>query len=217
MRSYFEDIPSRSPQIAYGYIHMYNCYVNGWHVDKFGSNAIEEGNLLYESNIAEVSGTTVYTEVCDGTELNLALCSAINNPAAECGNVKKRNNYSATATFADQNPSWVPDPPEVEVWTAYPDPVILDVPSELDGTDIVTSAGLTTDAYHFYEDCDYCPVDVTGDCVINISDQLAVTGAWGRCSGPCPEDINGDGTVDGSDLLQVLARFNDSCARTCPD
>jgi spore coat protein CotH len=48
------------------------------------------------------------------------------------------------------------------------------------------------------------PEDVNGDGVIDVSDLLAVVGAWGACDG-CPEDINGDGVVDVTDLLAVIA------------
>ncbi len=48
-----------------------------------------------------------------------------------------------------------------------------------------------------------CAGDVNGDSVVDVSDILAIVGAWGASSGP--EDINGDGIVDVSDVLEVVA------------
>lgn len=55
---------------------------------------------------------------------------------------------------------------------------------------------------------DSCPSDVTGDNVVDVSDILAVIGAWGPCSG-CDEDIDDSGVVDVSDILAVIGAWGD--------
>lgn len=52
-----------------------------------------------------------------------------------------------------------------------------------------------------------CPEDLTNDGVVDVSDLLALLGAWGPCNQPCPADINGDGTVDVSDLLLLFSAW----------
>lgn len=52
-----------------------------------------------------------------------------------------------------------------------------------------------------------CPADITGDGVVDVSDLLALLGAWGPCAGNCAEDLNGDGIVDVSDLLLLLGEW----------
>jgi Zn-dependent metalloprotease len=47
-----------------------------------------------------------------------------------------------------------------------------------------------------------CTGDVSGDGTVDVTDLLAVVGAWGNTSGP--EDVNQDGAVDVSDLLAVV-------------
>jgi hypothetical protein len=48
-----------------------------------------------------------------------------------------------------------------------------------------------------------CPADITGDCVANVDDLLAVINAWGPCAG-CAADVTGNGIVDVDDLLEVI-------------
>jgi hypothetical protein len=50
-----------------------------------------------------------------------------------------------------------------------------------------------------------CLGDVTGDGTVDVTDILAVVGAWGNTSGP--EDVNQDGIVDVSDLLAVVGAW----------
>ncbi|UYV13252.1 MAG: choice-of-anchor I family protein [Phycisphaera sp.] len=50
--------------------------------------------------------------------------------------------------------------------------------------------------------------DVTGDCVVDAHDLIAVIHALGRCDG-CPEDLNGDGRVDIIDVLLVFRAIRD--------
>ena len=52
-----------------------------------------------------------------------------------------------------------------------------------------------------------CPSDCNGDGFVNVTDILAVIGAWGSSEG-C--DINGDGIVDVTDLLSVVSDWG-SC------
>lgn len=50
--------------------------------------------------------------------------------------------------------------------------------------------------------------DVNLDGVVDISDMMAVLGAWGVCeSTACTADLNGDGVVDISDMMEVLANW----------
>lgn len=56
-----------------------------------------------------------------------------------------------------------------------------------------------------------CTGDVVPDGTVNVSDLLAVIGAWGPCPPPCPADIDGSGTVNVSDLLAVIGAWG-----TCP-
>jgi hypothetical protein len=49
--------------------------------------------------------------------------------------------------------------------------------------------------------------DLNGDGVVNVSDLLALLGAWGQCAGTCPADLNEDGIVNVSDLLILLANW----------
>ena len=51
------------------------------------------------------------------------------------------------------------------------------------------------------------PEDVNGDGVVNISDLLAVVGAWGPCKN-CNEDINNDSVVNVTDLLAVISAWD---------
>ena len=50
-----------------------------------------------------------------------------------------------------------------------------------------------------------CLGDVTGDGTVDVTDLLAVVGAWDNTSGP--EDVNQDGIVDVSDLLAVVGAW----------
>ena len=47
-----------------------------------------------------------------------------------------------------------------------------------------------------------CPADTNSDGMVNVTDILAVVGAWGENGGPA--DVNGDGVVDVTDLLTVV-------------
>lgn len=56
-----------------------------------------------------------------------------------------------------------------------------------------------------------CPADVDGDHAVNVTDMLAVIGAWGAPMGAA--DINRDGMVNVADLLEVLAQWGACPAR----
>jgi hypothetical protein len=51
-----------------------------------------------------------------------------------------------------------------------------------------------------------CPPDTNNDNAVNVTDLLAVIGAWGTCAG-CPADINDDGFVNVTDLLAVIGAW----------
>ena len=53
-----------------------------------------------------------------------------------------------------------------------------------------------------YCDDTTCTGDTNGDGMVNVTDILAVVGAWGESGGS--SDVNGDGIVDVSDLLAVV-------------
>ena len=50
-----------------------------------------------------------------------------------------------------------------------------------------------------------CPGDIDGNGAVDVSDLLAVIGAWGNAGGP--EDIDGNGSVDVGDLLAVISAW----------
>lgn len=52
--------------------------------------------------------------------------------------------------------------------------------------------------------------DVTDDCVVNVTDLLAVIAAWGA-TGANSADVNGDLVVNVTDLLAVIAQWNQTC------
>ena len=54
-----------------------------------------------------------------------------------------------------------------------------------------------------------CTGDVNNDNTVNVTDLLAVIGAWGPCGNPndCPPDINNDDSVDVTDLLAVIGAW----------
>jgi hypothetical protein len=51
-----------------------------------------------------------------------------------------------------------------------------------------------------------CAADTNGDSNVNVTDLLAVIGAWGACAG-CPADTNNDGQVNVTDLLAVIGAW----------
>lgn len=55
---------------------------------------------------------------------------------------------------------------------------------------------------------DACDVsgDITGDGLVNVSDLLALLGAWGSCS-QCPADLDQSGTVNVTDLMILIAAW----------
>lgn len=59
---------------------------------------------------------------------------------------------------------------------------------------------------------DNCPADINLDGVVDVSDLLALLGAWGPKDDNCHvADLNNDGTVDVSDLLILLANWGPCC------
>jgi hypothetical protein len=50
-----------------------------------------------------------------------------------------------------------------------------------------------------------CPADVDGNGSVDVSDILAIVGAWG--SNDPAADVNGDGTVNVSDILEVVSSW----------
>lgn len=57
-----------------------------------------------------------------------------------------------------------------------------------------------------------CTGDTNGDGEVNVTDLLAVIGAWGTCPAPCPPstcpaDINGDCLINVTDLLAVIGAW----------
>jgi hypothetical protein len=71
------------------------------------------------------------------------------------------------------------------------------------GTGSVIEAGVdAVDLSRTYCDEASCTGDTNGDGMVNVTDILAVVGAWGNTGGP--EDVNGDGVVNVDDLLTVV-------------
>ncbi len=57
-----------------------------------------------------------------------------------------------------------------------------------------------------------CPADTNNDGFVNVTDLLAVIGAWGTCPAPCPPsacaaDINNDCFINVTDLLAVIGAW----------
>jgi hypothetical protein len=52
-----------------------------------------------------------------------------------------------------------------------------------------------------------CPADTNGDNSVNVTDLLAVIGAWGPCAAPCAADTNNDGNINVTDLLAVIGSW----------
>ncbi len=53
--------------------------------------------------------------------------------------------------------------------------------------------------------------DINNDWIVNVTDLLAVIGAWGPCPAsptPCPADTDGDGQVNVADLLNIIASWS---------
>ena len=50
-----------------------------------------------------------------------------------------------------------------------------------------------------------CPSDIDGNGAVDVTDLLAIIGAWGNTGGP--EDIDGNGSVDVGDLLAVISAW----------
>jgi hypothetical protein len=58
-----------------------------------------------------------------------------------------------------------------------------------------------------------CSADTNDDGVVDVSDLLAMLGAWGPCAPSCPEDLDGSGDVSVDDLLVLLAAWG-PCGRS---
>lgn len=52
------------------------------------------------------------------------------------------------------------------------------------------------------------PGDANEDGFVNVTDLLAMLGAWGICSAPCPSDSDSNGIVNVTDLLILLANWD---------
>jgi hypothetical protein len=55
-----------------------------------------------------------------------------------------------------------------------------------------------------------CASDINNDAIVNVTDLLAVIGAWGACPPQptiCPADVNDDGLVNVTDLLAVIGSW----------
>jgi hypothetical protein len=56
-----------------------------------------------------------------------------------------------------------------------------------------------------------CPADTNNDNLVNVTDLLAVIGAWGTCAGCpptlCAADINEDCSINVTDLLAVIGAW----------
>lgn len=52
-----------------------------------------------------------------------------------------------------------------------------------------------------------CPSDINTDGQTNVTDLLALLGAWGTCLAPCGPDIDESGSVNVTDLLALLGAW----------
>jgi hypothetical protein len=63
-------------------------------------------------------------------------------------------------------------------------------------------------AYVLSAECTFaCPADLDGSGAVDVTDLLALLGAWGQSG--VPADLDGSGTVDVGDLLMLLAAWGD--------
>ncbi len=85
------------------------------------------------------------------------------------------------------------------------------------GGSFANAGGVFVNRLARWEDCQrpVCIEDIAppgGDGIVNVTDLLAVIGAWGACGDPknCPADIvpvGGDGVVNVSDLLAIIGAW----------
>lgn len=77
-----------------------------------------------------------------------------------------------------------------------------------DTIDLLDNDALDTDGNGVIDACEesLCPADVDETGTVDVSDLLAVLGAWGECAG-CAADIDRSEVVDVLDLLAVLAAW----------
>ncbi len=59
-----------------------------------------------------------------------------------------------------------------------------------------------------------CPVDLTGDPMVDGADLAVLLGAWGPAAPGNPADLDGSGTVDGADLAMLLGGWG-PCPSPC--
>jgi hypothetical protein len=73
----------------------------------------------------------------------------------------------------------------------------------------ITCASVTSAAATLTVNGGCCPADINNDNAVNVTDLLAVIGAWGACANPndCPADINADDLVNVTDLLAVIGAW----------
>lgn len=80
------------------------------------------------------------------------------------------------------------------------------------GSDSITNAGIDNlQIDEFTCGGPACEGDLDDNGTVNVSDMLALLGAWGECpgKGECPEDLDGNGSVNVSDLLVLLGAWGD--------
>lgn len=79
------------------------------------------------------------------------------------------------------------------------------------GGESVVEAGVDGVKVQLLECADGCPADVDSDGTVNVSDLLALIGAWGQCQGPClpscVTDLDGDCVVNVSDMLALIGAW----------
>ncbi len=88
---------------------------------------------------------------------------------------------------------------------------------------IIIGHGFSSGAWIVTIESTLCLPDIVPDGAVNVSDLLAVIGAWGQCAGPCPprcaadiapvnESSVGDCNVNVTDLLAVIGAWGN-----CPE
>lgn len=87
-----------------------------------------------------------------------------------------------------------------------PTPLDCNLNSIPDACDIASGTSLDSDLDGVPDECANA-ADINGDGIVNVTDLLALLGAWGLCGAPCPADIDMNGAVNVTDLLTLLANW----------
>ncbi len=116
------------------------------------------------------------------------------------------SNWTTVRTYTQRSNGWVRDAFNIGDFVTPTSQVRVRF-SAIDGLPgSIVEAGLDDFRFEQFSCSEPCPADVNGDSNVNVTDLLAVIGAWGA-TGSNPADINGDEIVNVSDLLAVIGAW----------